>query len=125
MIMATDIHILRRSFQAGKSWENVGFVWNSWENVGARQFICDFIRFSDTNPKFTSMTIANLITSHGPNGSFRQSGLCYFMSSSRGILLPALVKVLNTALYIVEKRIKAFIVVQCRSNFAKDAIAIR
>lgn len=97
MIMVTDIHIIRRSFQVGRSWENGGFVRNSWENggfvrdswenVGAHQFICDFIRFSDTNPKFTSMTTANLITSPGPNGSFRQSGLCYFMSSSWGMLL--------------------------------------
>lgn len=66
MIMATEIYIIqeqRPPFQVGRRWENIVFVRNSWENVGGGRFICDFIRFSDTNPKFTSMTIAKLITS--------------------------------------------------------------
>jgi len=41
------------------------------------------------------------------------------------MLLLALVKVSNTALNIVGKRIEAFIVVQCRSILAKDAVFIR
>lgn len=86
MIMATDIHIILRSFQVGRSWENVGFDRSNWENVGAHQFINDFLRYSDTNPKFTTMTIANRITSPGVEARFRQSGLCYFMSSSWGML---------------------------------------
>jgi len=49
----------------------------------------------------------------------------YLMSSLRGMLLLALVKVSNTALNIVGKRIEAFIVVQCRSILAKDAVFIR
>lgn len=138
MIMATEIYIIqeqRPPFQVGRRWENIVFVRNSWENVGGGRFICDFIRFSDTNPKFTSMTIAKLITSSGPNGHFPRAAyvaLCpdhgecrYLMSSLRGMLLLALVKVSNTALNIVGKRIEAFIVVQCRSILAKDAVFIR
>lgn len=91
MIMATEIYIIQEQcppFQVGRRWENIVFVRNSWENVGGGRFICDFIRFSDTNPKFTSMTIAKLITSSGPNGHFPQSSLCCVMSRSWGMSLP-------------------------------------
>lgn len=84
--MATEIYILRETFQIGRSWENVGIDRSSWGNVGAHQFICYFLRFYDMNPQFTSMAIANLITSPGPDGSFHRRGLCYFMSSSWGML---------------------------------------
>lgn len=60
------------------------------------------------------MTLAKNLSKHADS-------LCYLMSSSWGMLLPAYANPLKSAFIITGKRIKAFNVVQHRSFWAQDS----
>ena len=102
--------------QVRKSWEKIGECGSCWENVGGCQIISVFLRYFDTNLKFTSMSKAKNISKRGRS-------LCYLMSSSWGMLLrnvqpmgsvvTGLCKSIKISVYHYRK---AYQSVQCRST---------
>lgn len=101
------------------SWEKIGECRNSWENEGGCRLMSDFLRYFDTNLKFTTMTISNNLTSDYQNGAYPRSGLCYFLRrvvTLRGELFPYVTGSCKGLVAALPLRSNSFGFVHCRST---------
>lgn len=119
--MTTKFHSINEPSllaQVRKRWEKMGECRNSWENVGGCRLMSDFLRYFDTNSKFTTMTISNNITFNDQNGANPRNGLCYFLRrvvTLRGELFPYVTGSCKGLVAALPLRSNSFIVVHCRS----------
>ena len=105
--------------QVRKRWEKMGEFRNSWENVGGCRLMSDFLRYFDTNSKFTTMTISNNITFNDQKGANPRNGLCYFLRrvvTLRGELFPYVTGSCKRLARDLPLRSNSFGFVHCRST---------